>query len=195
MREFEEGLEPKCAFCREPVPATKEEIDKNERKRVKANDPIALFQMGQKCENEGNFEGAIQYYTKAAELGDISSHYNLSVIYLEGEGVEKDEKKSIYHSEEAAIEGHPKARFNLGCTEGNNGMNERAAKHFIISANLGFDRALEALKEGFAKGLVGKDDYAAALRGHQAAVDATKSEQREEAEKARQLYYRQRNQN
>jgi hypothetical protein len=28
---------------------------------------------------------------------------------------------------------------------------------------------------------VSKDDYAAALRGHQAAVDATKSEQREEA--------------
>jgi hypothetical protein len=29
-------------------------------------------------------------------------------------------------------------------------------------------------------GVVSKEDYAAALRGHQAAVDATKSKQREE---------------
>jgi hypothetical protein len=36
-------------------------------------------------------------------------------------------------------------------------------------------------------GLVSKDDYATALRGHQVAVDATKSAQRDEAEK----YYQQ----
>jgi hypothetical protein len=39
-------------------------------------------------------------------------------------------------------------------------------KHFIIVANLGFVKALERVKEGFARGLVSKDDYAAALRGH-----------------------------
>ena len=33
-------------------------------------------------------------------------------------------------------------------------------------------------------GLVNKDDFAAALRAHQAAVDATKSPQREAAERA-----------
>jgi len=54
-------------------------------------------------------------------------------------------------------------------------------KHFIIVANLGFDKALERVKEGFARGLVSKDNYAAALQGHQAAVDATKSQKREEA--------------
>ena len=37
------------------------------------------------------------------------------------------------------------------------------------------------MKAGF-NGLVSKEDYEAALRGHQAAVDATKSEQREKAE-------------
>jgi hypothetical protein len=37
------------------------------------------------------------------------------------------------------------------------------------------------VKAYFRKGLVSKEDYEAALRGHQAAVDATKSEQREEA--------------
>ena len=54
-------------------------------------------------------------------------------------------------------------------------------KHLIIAANLGCDEALKKVKEGFVAGLVSKEDYAVALRGHQAAVDATKSQQREAA--------------
>ena len=34
----------------------------------------------------------------------------------------------------------------------------------------------------FVEGIASKEDYAAALRGHQAAVDATKSSQREKGE-------------
>ena len=40
---------------------------------------------------------------------------------------------------------------------------------------------MEQLKSCFRGGLVSKEDFAAALRAHQAAVDATKSPQREEA--------------
>ena len=43
---------------------------------------------------------------------------------------------------------------------------------------------MKAVRQGFEKGLVSKEDFEAALRGHQAAVDATKSQQREEAERA-----------
>jgi len=43
------------------------------------------------------------------------AHYKLSVLYREGEGVEKDTKKELFHLEEAAIAGHPRARFRLGC--------------------------------------------------------------------------------
>jgi hypothetical protein len=181
-REIEQGLEQRCAFCREPMPKMEEEANQNFMKRVKANDPIALRKRGQKCGCEGDYEGAFQYYTRAAGLGDASAHYNLSIMYQLGEGVEKDKKKAVYHMEEAAIGGHPLARYNLGCTEGNAGRIDRAAKHFIIAANLGYDEALEEVKKGFVAGEVSKENYAAALRGHQAAVDATKSEQREEAE-------------
>jgi TPR repeat protein len=45
-------------------------------------------------------------------------------LYRKGEGVEKDMKKFIYHSEEAAIGGHHLARYNLGIEE------ERKAKSF-----------------------------------------------------------------
>ena len=46
---------------------------------------------------------------------------------------------------------------------------------------LGHDGSIKMLKECYKRGLVGKNDFAAALRAHQAAVDATKSEQREAA--------------
>ncbi len=180
-RELIGSLEQRCAFCREPVPTTDEEAEKMSTERVKANDPVAMTQMGKKRRDEGDYEGAVEYFTKAAALGNIDAHFELSGAYCYGRGVEKDKKKEIYHSEEAAIGGHPKARNNLGCYENENGRRERAVKHFILAAKLGHDGSLETLKKGFMIGLVNKEDYAAALRGHQAAVDATKSKQREEA--------------
>ena len=181
-KEFKEGRKPRCPYCREDLPETQEETDQNEKERVKKNCPLAIFQMGEKRLKERDYEGAIQYYTKAAALGDADAHHNLSGLYYEGRGIyiEKDMKKQLYHLEEAAIGGHPKARFNLGVYEERNGRHERAVKHYIIAAKLGDDDALEGVKKGFQRGLVSKEDYAASLRGHQAAVDATKSKQREE---------------
>jgi hypothetical protein len=181
QREREHGLEQKCPFCREPLPKTKEDIKQNYTNRAKVNDPIALFQVGVKCLDKGDYEGSFEYFTKAAALGDMDAHYNLSIMYATGEGVEKDEKKEVYHLEEAAIGGHQQARFNLGVHEGENGHINRVTEHFIIAAKLGLDKALEAVKKGFHSGVVCKEDFEAALRGHQAAVDATQSEQREKA--------------
>ena len=180
LREEEQGLESKCAFCREPIMKTDEEIEKDSMERVKANDPLAMNIMGRKCYDEGDHEEAFEYYTKAAGLGDIDAHFNLSNMYADGHGVERDQKKKVYHLEEAAIGGHPYARYNLGSHEIRNGRFDRALKHYIIAAKLGYDEALERVKEGFAGGFVKKEDFEAALRGHQAAVDATKSAQREE---------------
>jgi hypothetical protein len=49
--------------------------------------------------------------------------------------------------------------------------------------SLGYD-AIERLKDCYKEGLVSKDHFAAALRAHKAAVDATKSPQMEEASEA-----------
>ena len=181
-REIEQGLDQRCPYCREPVPKTDEGVDQNFKKRAKANDPVALCQMGKYCNLEEDYEGGIQYFTKAAVLGYADAHHNLSGMYNEGLGVERDMKKAVHHWEEAAIGGHPNARIALGIHELRSLRIERAMKHYIIAANLGNDDALERVKEGFMKGLVSKEDYEAALRGHQAAVDATKSEQRDAAE-------------
>jgi TPR repeat protein len=60
-------------------------------------------------------------------------------------------------------------------------------KHLIIAAKLGHDMSVDLLKLCYRDGLVSKEDFAAALRGHQAAADATKSPQREAAEAFRKL--------
>eukprot|EP00577_Skeletonema_sp_RCC1716_P020868 CAMPEP_0113415472 /NCGR_PEP_ID=MMETSP0013_2-20120614/24582_1 /TAXON_ID=2843 ORGANISM="Skeletonema costatum, Strain 1716" /NCGR_SAMPLE_ID=MMETSP0013_2 /ASSEMBLY_ACC=CAM_ASM_000158 /LENGTH=295 /DNA_ID=CAMNT_0000302425 /DNA_START=120 /DNA_END=1008 /DNA_ORIENTATION=- /assembly_acc=CAM_ASM_000158 len=188
-REFQGRLQPKCLFCRQPMKKNVEERERNTRmmKRVEANDPVAIYEMGVFRYEEGDYEGAFEYLTKGAELGDAGAHYLLS-----WDGVEEDENKRVHHLEEAAIGGHPDARHNLSSFELRNGRMDRAVKHAIIAANLGHDISLGFLKSaykvgGLVGGLISKDDFAATLRAHQAAVDATKSAQREEAEAGRRV--------
>ena len=172
------------AFCREPVPKSKEQLDKNMMERVKKNDPVAMCHMGRNRHHEGDYQGALKYFTNAAGLDDADAHYNLSCMYSEGIGVEKDKKRFIYHAEQAAIGGHSFARHNLECSDARNGRFERAKKHFIIAANLGYDGSLKQLMKLYKNGHASKEDYAGALRAYQAAVDATKSAERDEAEEA-----------
>ena len=181
-REIDRGLQQRCAFCREPLAKSMVEINKNIMKRIKKNDPAAMTQMGKTHQGEGDYGKAAQYYEKAIELGDAAAHACLGCLYIEGKGVEEDEKKAIHHLKQAAICGHPQARWLLARHEMNNGRLDKAAKHFIIGANLGCDNSLKEVKQAFIEGIVSKDEYAAALRGYQAAVDATKSIAREKGE-------------
>jgi len=175
-------------FCRHPAP-TEEEIDRNRMKRVEANYPASRSRIGYKRYEVGvgdQKKGAIQYNTKAAQLGDIA-HFNLAVMYGMGQGVEKDEKKKMHHLEEAAIGGHPIARDTLARVEWGNGMYERAVKHFIIAANLGLEQSMEDLPVSYSIGndskeLVSQEDLVGVRRAYHAAIDATKSPQREAAE-------------
>jgi hypothetical protein len=190
IRQMQQSLIETCPFCRKPVP-TEEEAEGYAMKRIEANDPVAMRQQAGIYYDKGDYCSAIEYYAKAAELGDVLAHYKLGCCYKLGQGVEKDEKKELYHWEQGAIGGHPEARHNLGVIEGNNGKIERAIKHWIIAAKQGYVGALEVLRGEYAKGRISKESFAAALRAYQAAVDATKSPQREAAEE----YHRSRGQN
>eukprot|EP00985_Skeletonema_marinoi_P008286 scaffold3712_cov145-Skeletonema_marinoi.AAC.8 len=168
--------ELRCPFCRQPRSLNNQkEIEKIFMKRIEVNDPVAMCKMGKQRHREGDCSTAFEWYTKAAGLGDTAAHYLLSCLFLNGEGVEKDKKKSIYHMEQAAIGGHPSARHCLGIIEGNNGRRERAAKHWIIASKLGHDDSMKSVREFYEKGYVSKEDFSEALRGYQTAVDATKS--------------------
>ena len=176
VREARGKLQCKCPFCREVLPYTDEEWDERLMKRVEVNDPAAICDMGTMRDIEGDYKSAFEYWTKAAALGSVEAHYQLSCLYPK-----KDTKKELLHLKEAAIGGHPLARHNLGIHSYENGRVDRAVKHFIIAAKLGFDKSLKNLKDLQEAGFVSEEEFASALRGHEAATDATKSPQREEA--------------
>jgi tetratricopeptide (TPR) repeat protein len=175
-----------CAFCRTSA-LDVEECDKRAQERIEANDPPSLCFMGAEGYRAGDFDKALKYLIKAAELGYADAHLKLCKMYMYGEGIEKDEEKAIYHCEKAAIGGHPIARHTLALCEDYNGNMEKAVKHFIIAANLGYDESMKALLPFYKKGYITKEDYGATLRTHQDAIDATKSSQREVAERRQAL--------
>lgn len=182
-RESEERLvDPKCAFCRTNLPKTEEERVERMMKRIEANDPRAICDMGNKRVSEGDHKAAFEYYTKAAALGDAFAHFQLSCMYRNGTCVEKDEKKELQHLKEAAIGGQPDARHNLGCMEMEKGRRDRAVKHFIIAAKLGHDGSLNCVMHLCVDGHVSRDDVDATLLGHKNAIDATQSHERDLAE-------------
>jgi hypothetical protein len=183
IREIKAGLEHRCPFCREPSPDTDEQHDSLLINRIKKNDPVAMTQMGKIHLIREDHGKSFEYFTKAAELGDVAAQGCLGLMYRNGNSVvEKDEEKAVYHFEQAAIGGNPTARAFLATHEMENGRFERAARHLIISANLGCDVSLRWVKDLFVQGIVSKEEYADALRGYQAAMDATKSAEREAAE-------------
>jgi len=182
LRERKEKLGHSCPFCRKPVPSTDKQCDKQMMKRIAANDPVAMRVKGIQQYKKEDYRRAFEYFTRAAELGDAEAQYRLAQLYSSAKGVGKDEGKEIHYLEEAAIGGHPSARRTLGLIEWNNGSAERALKHFMIAAKLGENDSIKMLMDAFRNGLVSKEDLASTLRAHQAAVDATKSPQREVVE-------------
>ena len=58
-------------------------------------------------------------------------------------------------------------------------------KHLIIAAKLGDEGSMKALWKFYSIGHITKKDLDVTLRGHQAAIDATKSSQRDAAAEAK----------
>ena len=185
-REWEMKLgEPRCAFCRHLIKRSKDEAKRNEKKKLAANDPATLRNVGAKCLNSMKYKSAYKYLSKAVELGEVEAHFYLSIMYSQGYEVKKDMEKEVYHLEQAAVGGHPSARYNLGNFEWVHGDRERAMKHYMISASLGCNDTISWLVKAFKMEKISKDYLTAALRAHQTAVAATKSPQRKEAEEAK----------
>ena len=98
----------------------------------------------------------------------------------------KNDGKQMKHAETAAIGGHPGARILLSKLEMKKWNNDRAIKHLVIAAKQGAEHAIELLEGFYANGhgTVSREVLDEALRGYQKALDAMKSPQREEADKA-----------
>ena len=73
------------------------------------------------------------------------------------------------------MNGSANAKYNLGYAEEQAGNNQRAMKHFLISARVGDKDSLDKVTSGF----VTKDEYEGAVRAHYNRQLEMKSEARD----------------
>ena len=175
-----------CAFCRTPGDASDGEYIERLKKRVEANDAVAIYNLGcyhahGKYGVRQNLKKANKLYLRAGELGCTEAHCRIGYAYYTGSGMEIDEEKAKYYYELAAMGGNVHARHNLGDLEKRAGNMKRAVKHWMISAGAGFDKSLGDIQQGYLNGHATKDDFEKALRTHKEANDEMKSDQRDAA--------------
>ena len=174
--------EEKCPFCRTPTPTTEKEVIERLKKRMEVDDAYAFYLMGSYY-SYGQF-GLPQDSTKAVEFWHRAGKFgynNIGNSYNYGKGVERDRKMASHYFELAAMEGNAAARHNLGGSEKNSGNYDRALKHYMIAVRGGDTDSVQAIQRMYVGGHVAKDQYANALRFHQAYINEIKSVQREQA--------------
>ena len=172
----------KCPFCRTPDPASEKEMIERNKKRMEVGDPYAFFVMG-----NAYYYGlyglpldsakAVDFWQKAGKF----RYTNIGYAYSNGIGVERDEKLARHYLELAAMEGIVAARHNLGVDEDDAGNYDRALKHYMIAVRGGFTHSVKNIQHMYKNGHATKDQYANALRSHQACLVEIKSDQRDKA--------------
>ena len=176
----------KCPFCRIPTPYTSEEAIEREKKRLEADDPIAIQKQGYYY-SEGilglpqDYAKALELFHQAGELGYAKAYCDIGTVHYNGEGVVVDKKKANHYYELAAIGGDVLARHNLGCMEGMAGNTEKALKHYMIAVRGGYNKSLKQIQNLYTNGHATKEDYTKALQLYQAYLGEIKSVQRDEA--------------
>lgn len=60
------------------------------------------------------FSETINNYRKAAQKGYPAAQYDLGLLYIKGDGVEKDEEVAVKWFKKAAEQGYPAAQYTLG---------------------------------------------------------------------------------
>ena len=176
-----------CPFCRIPSPNSDNDSIRRLKKLMEKGNGRAFYILA------GYYARGIwglpqdraqanELFLKAGELGCAEANYNLGIRYTTGNGVEVDKKKAMYYYELAAMNGHMKARHNLGCNELEAGNHQRAMKHLLLAAKAGHELSLNAVKGGYMNGVVTKEEYANTLRSYQQSQEETKSDARDKAQ-------------
>ena len=179
-----------CPFCRTPHPTPEEAVERR-KKRLEADDPEAIYDIG--CYYRNGIYGFPQDYTKALELWHRSSYKlshaksygNIGDFYDNGFGVEVDKERAKHYYELAAMGGDVLARHRLGLEEEDKGNMDRALRHYVIAVRSGDTESLNKIRELFTNGDATKEDYTKALRLYQEYLGEIKSPQRDKAAAAR----------
>jgi len=176
-----------CPFCRTPWHKSDEVWIERLKKRIEADDPIAIHKLGMYYRDgirgfTQDYEKALELYHRAGKLGCSLAYNSIGYAYeYSTRGVEVDKKKAVHYYELAAMGGDSLARHNLGIMEQKAGNKERAVRQYMIAAGGGYSDSLKEIKELYSHGRVPKEDYTKALQAYQAYLGDIRSRQRDEA--------------
>jgi len=176
----------KCPFCRIPTPYTDEEANKRLKKRMKAGDAQAMYNLGYYYSDgiygyPQDYTKALELHHRAAELGCVDAYGNIALAYCNGIGVEVNMEKARHYYELGSMKGDPTARYNLGVMEVHLDNTDRALKHYMIAVRGGDSASLNEIKRLYSNGNATKDDYTKALQSYQEYLSEIKSDQRDKA--------------
>jgi len=127
-----------------------------------------LAALGRAYHATGKTRDAVKYYRMAAEQGNSLAQNNLGVMYIQGRGVPRDDKRAVELFRQGAEQDYEVAQNNFGYMyQHGRGVAqnlERALLWYRRSADQGYARAQANLAAMYAKGSgVPRDDKRAAL--------------------------------
>lgn len=152
-----------------------------------------LYDDGMEAVDRKDYKSAVPLLEKAAIQGNLKAHYQLGLMYLNGEGVAKDPAKALEQFQESGErwaarlrykEGFPEAQYMLG-TMYRDGVGtvkdpEAAAKWFGRAADQGHTESQFALAEIYLKSTELGPDYAEAYFWFTVAQDYLTGEMEEQ---------------
>ena len=153
-----------CAFCREPIPESDEELLAGARKRAERKDPDAMRNMSE-CYRVGHYglpvdqTKCIDFLRQSAALGCLAAQYQLGIFHENGAmGLEQDRKEALKYYTNAAEGGHVFSRHNVGSYEDKKRNYVAAMRHWRLSASGGMRASMGALISCFKQGILHHTD-------------------------------------
>lgn len=138
----------------------------------------AINRLGRICENNNNFEEACEYYKQGAKLGNLTSQFNLGLLYKREF---KDLKRAEKYFRMAAGQGDSDSQTNLGGLLIEKGEYQEAIKWFKLAADQKDSLALYNLGTLYEDGLGVQVDLQKALNYYRRAAELGDEESQVEA--------------
>ena len=141
----------------------------------KAESAEELYQKGQKLYNQNNYQEAVIWYRKAAELGHAAAQNYLGFLYEKGWGVAQDFSEAYKWYRKAAEQGLAVAQSNLGfCYRNGQGITKdynEAYKWYRKAAEQGYADAQNDLGWCYEMGNGVNKDYNEAYKWYRKAAE------------------------
>ncbi|KAG9063558.1 hypothetical protein KI688_004443 [Linnemannia hyalina] len=114
-----------------------------------------------------NYQAAMDWYLKAAQQGHASAHYNIGVLYNNGQGVPQDYAQAMEWYLKAADQGYANAQYNISsCYERGQGVPQdyaQAMEWYLKAADQGYANAQYNIGSCYERGQGVPQDYAQAM--------------------------------